>query len=388
MTKKYDKDLGVYLHIPFCLKKCSYCAFNSFPKPYVHEGYIDAMIKELQWGARLHGVTGRFLQSLYFGGGTPSLLEAAQVEKLLTAIGASFSVTKDSEITLEVNPAAKDGEKLKAFRAAGINRLSIGVQSFSEKNLKFLGRLHNGEESRAAFADARRAGFDNISIDLIFALPGQNKEALMSDLEIAAALGPEHLSLYLLTMEEGTPMSESARKGKFTPADDCTQETLFLLATDYLSGRGYQRYETSNYARPGYHSRHNMRYWQGDDYIGLGAGAHSYLSEPGWGMRWWNPNDIKAYEDPVKAGFMPLESLELLGREEAVREMLLTALRTKEGLNDTLVRRRFGLSLKEVVSMENLKYLPRDLYRVDGNTFRLTDKGALLTDEIAMRLSL
>ena len=383
MSKKTERDLGLYIHIPYCIKKCPYCAFNSFPQGYVDEGYMNSLIKEAMWGAGLHPLAGKPVESIYFGGGTPSLLDPAHIEKFLDVISSVYTLAKYSEITLEVNPAAKDEEKLRAFRRAGINRLSIGVQSFNEENLKFLGRLHDSNESKKAFIDARRAGFDNISIDLIFALPGQSRKDFLSDLDAALALEPEHISLYLLTMEEGTPMSESAIKGDFIPASDFIQEELFLLATDYLGSKGYLRYETSNYARKGYHSKHNMRYWQGGDYIGLGAGAHSYLSEPGWGMRWWNLSDAKQYESCLEEGLMPLESLEILSREEAVREVVLTSLRTREGLREDFVKQRFGLSIYEVISEEKLMALPHGLFIADDSSVCLTDRGALLADYIA-----
>ncbi|MDH3975848.1 MAG: radical SAM family heme chaperone HemW [Deltaproteobacteria bacterium] len=388
MSKKSESDLGLYIHIPYCIKKCPYCAFNSFPRGYVNAGYVDSLIKESRWAGDLLNIAGRPLESLYLGGGTPSLLDPLSMEKLINSIFSSYGRARHCEVTLEVNPATNGGEKLKAFRSAGINRLSMGVQSFNDDNLKFLGRLHDAGESEKAFSDARGAGFDNISMDIIFALPGQDGKGLLKELEKAAYLGPEHISLYLLTMEEETPMNERARKREFFPAPDHVQEELFLLAADYLAGRGYSRYETSNYAREGYRSRHNMRYWQGGDYIGLGAGAHSYLSEPGWGIRWWNLRDAGEYETRIKEGLMPLESLEILSREEAVRETVFTALRTGEGLKEGFLRERFGLSLYEVVSEDKLLHIPYELYQAEGGNLSLTDRGALLADDIAERISL
>ena len=386
MSKYIVKKLGIYLHIPYCIKKCSYCAFNSIPSNGVSRQYLQALYKEIGWTSSLFNLKEYLVDTLYFGGGTPSLLAPEELEGLLGRIGSSYKLEEKAEITLELNPTAQDKININGYRSAGINRLSIGIQSFDEQNLSFLGRLHSAREAELSFIRAREAGFDNISIDLICGLPGQKISDVISDLERALKLGPEHISLYLLSIEEGTPLYSAAEEGIFSPLVDEMQVEIYQSASEYLQINGYTRYETSNYALNGFESKHNMRYWKGEDYIGLGAGAHSFIADIGWGMRWWNVKPPDEYIKNIDSAMLPLEELELLERRDAIRETVLTSLRTSVGLSEEIVKKKFGISLFEAISEDAMKILLDDIYKNEEGHIILTEKGALMADEIAARL--
>jgi oxygen-independent coproporphyrinogen-3 oxidase len=383
MSKYIAKKIGIYLHIPYCIKKCSYCAFNSLPSGGVSKEYLQAVYKEIDWTSSLFHLKDRLVDTIYLGGGTPSLLSPEEVEGLLGSIRSSYDLSENAEITLELNPTAQDEFNINGYRLAGINRLSIGVQSFDEQNLRFLGRLHGGKEAELSFARARKAGFDNISIDLICGLPGQRISDVKADLDRALKLRPEHISLYLLSIENGTPLYSAVRTGRVLPLDDEMQGEIYQGASEYLRINGYTRYETSNYARDGFESKHNMRYWSGEDYIGVGAGAHSFISDIGWGMRHWNVKAPHEYIKSIDGDMLPLEELEILTRSDAIRDCVLTALRISTGLTEEMLNKKFAISMFEALSEEALKMLPTDIYRHEEGHIRLTEKGALMADEVA-----
>ena len=386
MSKYIEKKIGIYLHIPFCIKKCSYCAFNSLPSGGVPKEYLQAVYKEIEWTSSLFNLKDQAADTIYFGGGTPSLLSPEEVEGFLGSIRSGYDLSENAEITLELNPTAQDELNIKGYRRAGINRLSIGVQSFDEKNLKFLGRLHGAREAESSFAGARKAGFDNISIDLICGLPGQRISDVKADLDRALKLNPEHISLYLLSIENGTPLYRAVRTGSFLPLHDEMQGEIYQCASEYLRANGYNRYETSNYAREGFESKHNMRYWSGEDYIGVGAGAHSFISDIGWGMRHWNLKPPHEYIKSIEGDMLPLEELEILTRSDAIRDYVLTALRISTGLTEEMLNKKFAISMFEALSEEALRMLPTDIYIHEEGHMRLTEKGALMADEVAARL--
>ena len=386
MSKYIAKKIGIYLHIPYCIKKCSYCAFNSLPSSGVSKQYLQALYKEIDWTSSLFNLKEHLVDTLYFGGGTPSLLTPGEVEGLLSRIGSSYELSEKAEITLELNPTAQDKININGYRSAGINRLSIGIQSFDEQNLRFLGRLHSAREAELSFIRAREAGFDNISIDLICGLPGQKLSDVKSDLDRALKLRPEHISLYLLSIESGTPLYSAVKEGIFSPIDDEMQGEIYQGASEYLQKKDYTRYETSNYARNRFESKHNMRYWRGEDYIGVGAGAHSFISDIGWGMRHWNIKPPDEYIKSINSHMLPLEELEILTRKDAIRESVLTSLRTSTGLSEDMLKKKFAISLYEAISEGTLKMLPSGIYKNEEGRIILTEEGALMTDEIAARL--
>ncbi len=392
--KLKPEKLGIYLHIPFCEKKCPYCAFNSYGIGKVPKGYIECLIKELLWSSELFRLGEREVNTIYFGGGTPSLLEAEEVSHILSIIRERFNFADDAEVTFEANPASansaegREKDYLSALRQAGINRLSIGVQSFDNESLHLLGRVHDAKASEEAIKKAREVGFKNISLDLMLGLPGQTRNAVISDIEKALSFKPEHLSLYLLTLEEGTPFKERYGNSSKEGNQEDERREFYLIAEASLEEAGYDRYETSNFSKEGFYSRHNMKYWDGEDYLGAGAGAHSYLGSLGWGVRWWGVKDPFLYMERLEEARLPVEDIELLNRNEAIREAVMTALRKREGLEGERLKERFGLSLRDLLSNRALEKIPAHFYRLEGDeTLSLIGEGVLMADEIAAILT-
>lgn len=336
---------ALYLHIPFCRRKCPYCDFFSVDgQSELLAAYPDQLIKHLRL-AREHPPP-HPLQSVFFGGGTPSLLPPEAVGLLLQAIDDALPLAGDAEISLEANPGTVDAASLAGYRAAGINRLSLGVQSLSAPRLQELGRLHSPTQARRVVAEARAAGFRNLSCDLMFALPGQDVAELRAEIDAFLDLEAEHLSCYGLAVEEGTPFAERRDRGQLTPLLDETAAEHFLLLHERFTAAGYEHYEISNYARPGYQCRHNLVYWQRRPYLGLGAGAHSFLDR-GWGERRAVPADLALYQANLRAGRDPSHHLESFDRQGAMAETLYLGLRTAAGVSEANFRKRFGIGVAE-----------------------------------------
>lgn len=337
---------GLYLHIPYCRSKCPYCDFFSLaaaPLPLVD--YAALLVRHLDLAAR-RGAWPEPFGTVFFGGGTPSLLAPAAVARLLDAVRDRFGLAAGAEISLEANPGTVSPESLAGYRAAGINRLSFGVQSFSAGQLRRLGRIHSPAEAVAAVGWARAAGFDNIGIDLMFALPGQREADLAEELDQALALAPEHLSCYGLSVEEQTPFYHLHRRGGLELPDDERYAELFLALHDRLTRAGYDHYEISNYARPGRQCRHNLGYWQRQGSLGVGAGAHSLL-DADWGVRLAVPADLERYGRSLATDDDPAEVLETFDRRGAMAETLYLGLRTAAGVDDLRFRQRFGPGVAE-----------------------------------------
>jgi len=347
-----DGRVGVYLHVPFCERVCPYCDFAVVPArplaPEQERAYVDALLAELGLRARdFAGPDGapRPLASLYFGGGTPSLLTPASVARLVAAVRAAFPAAGDVETTLEVNPSTVERARLPGFRDAGVNRLSIGVQSFDDDTLKRLGRAHRADEARATLAAARAAGFDDVSLDLIVAAPGQRLAALERDLDEALAFAPEHVSAYQLTIEPGTPFERAAARGQLALADEEEAVAMLERLVERLAAAGLERYEISSFARPGRTSRHNRRYWERRPVLGLGVGAWSSdppSPEAPHGARRANPRSLAAYLERVAAGVPPTEVHERLDPATARGEAAFLALRTMRGLDAAAFAAEFG----------------------------------------------
>jgi oxygen-independent coproporphyrinogen III oxidase len=334
---------GVYLHYPYCRRRCPYCDFNVVAlQGNPHRAYRDAVIAEL--AVRAPSFAGRGpAVSLYLGGGTPGLWPAEHLAAVIEAVDRTLGLADEAEITLECNPEDVTLGHLRAARAAGVNRLSLGLQSLNDATLTALGRTHDAAAGRAAFARARMAGFDAISVDLIFGLAGQPLDALLADAADLVALGPEHLSAYQLTIEEGTSFGARARRGEVLDAPEDTQLAMFESLSEQLDAAGLRPYEVSNFARPGQESRHNLLYWQGDEYLALGAGAHGFLRTGEGGTRWENARSPTAYLAGATRG-VPAEAW----REDAdaatvQEERVLCGLRLWGGLvPDEPLRARFG----------------------------------------------
>lgn len=378
---QFNMFTRLYLHIPFCRRKCPYCAFVSQESANEPDGYPDHLLEEMRRAAE-EGGSLRPLESIYFGGGTPSLLPPGQVARLIARAGEIFGLAATAEITLEANPGTVDPERLAGFRDAGVNRLSLGIQSFDNHMLATLGRIHTAEQAREAFLAARHAGFANIGIDLIHALPGQTPEMWRDDLEQALRLAPEHLSVYGLTLEEGTPFAGRYRDDDPLLPDEDLAADMFEAADDLLVANDYEHYEIANYARPGFRSRHNSGYWHRDGYLGLGAGAHSFLRDTAYGTRFGNVADLAEYTDAIGRGILPRRDINALTREDAMAEAMFLGLRLAEGVSFDTFEREFGVSPKTVYGREFDDLSAIGLVEMDDMGVHLTRRGRLLSNQV------
>ncbi|MBN6716311.1 radical SAM family heme chaperone HemW [Pseudomonas capsici] len=367
--------LSLYIHIPWCVRKCPYCDFNSHTASPVlpEQEYVDALLADLDQD--LPHVHGRELRSIFFGGGTPSLFSAEALGRLLAGVEQRIRFASDIEITLEANPGTFEQVKFSAYRGLGINRLSIGIQSFQEAKLKALGRIHNGDEAIRAADMARMAGFDNFNLDLMHGLPDQSQDEALNDLRQAIALAPTHLSWYQLTLEPNTVFWNQP---PVLPEDDILwdiQETGQQLLAD----SGYAQYEVSAYAQPSKAARHNLNYWSFGDFIGIGAGAHGKLSQPGGRIvRTWKtrlPKDYLNLEKPFQAGS------KLLSVEELPFEFLMNALRLTNGVDAALFRERTGLSVDSLASARQ-QAERRGLLQADPTRLVATPQGQLFLNDL------
>ena len=341
LTVLPTESAAIYLHIPFCRTKCFYCAFNSHAgQEHLIASYCAALHREIRRMAGHAWCRERSFFSLFIGGGTPTICSGAQLADLVTTCLASFCVTADPEITVEANPNTLSAEKLAALLAAGVNRLSIGVQSFAPAELVRLGRSHTAEDARHAFALARSAGFANISLDLMYGLPGQTTAGWRQNLETAAGLNPEHLSLYELTVEEKTPLAAMLARGEMSLPSEDEVADMEEITAELLADRGYRRYEISSYARQGYQCRHNINYWQNRSWLGLGAGATGSLS----GTRVTNVADPLDYVQRIHSDQEPYRSMEGLCRQAHFRETMIMGLRMLAGVNLKELEQRFQIN--------------------------------------------
>ena len=369
---------GLYLHIPFCGRKCSYCDFFSIPATdELIDSYPGLLLEHLVW-AKGKGWSGPF-DTVYFGGGTPSLLQPEAIAELLQTIDNTCGVSGGAEITLEANPGTATRQNLAGYRSAGINRLSLGLQTCNDQLLKCLGRQHDRRQGLQSFESARQAGFANISLDLMFALPGQSRDDLAEDLQTYLDLAPEHFSCYGLTAEPGTPMHAKVTSGALILPDEDLYADSFMLLHDQLSAAGYTHYEIANYARDGFDCQHNLCYWQRLPYLGIGAGAHSFLGD-GWGSRWEVAADLPGYRQALQTGIDPMTCLETFDRESALRETIYLALRTRRGIADADLRQRFGCTLADRFP-EAIKACGQWLEK-DVGRWSLTPSGWLLFDHL------
>jgi oxygen-independent coproporphyrinogen-3 oxidase len=367
---------GLYVHIPFCSSRCSYCDFaTGLYQTELAERYVAALIEEIKTSR--HG--GASVDTVYFGGGTPSLLAPAQLERTLTTLSARFEIDPASEITLEINPGSVTREKLTAFRSLGINRASFGAQTFDDGELARLGRSHNAADALQTFADLRDAGFTNISFDLIAGLPGQTLAGWQRNIKQALALSPEHLSFYLLEVHSGTPLAEHIRRGLQPVPDDDLAGVMYQWMLDEASQAGYEHYEISNLCRPGYHSRHNVKYWTTAPYYGFGCSAHSY---DGRTRRWSNHRDVLKYVEKIEAGMLAVAEEQELSEADVRAEALFLGMRLMRGVDVRHYRESFGVDLREAHAADLDRFREAGLLEFDGDMVRLTRSGALLSNEV------
>jgi len=367
---------GLYIHIPFCARKCRYCDFYSVVAPARHAALVEALQTEI----RLRGAPELTADTIHFGGGTPSLLDPRFLTALVGALRTAFTVTPDAEIALEANPGSLDPDRLASLQAAGFNRLNLGLQSFDDANLAFLGRIHTAAEGRAAFDQARAAGFANLGLDLICGLPGQSPAAWRRELEQVLALAPSHVACYLLSYEPGTPLERARRQGKLKPLDEREALRLFETTHTVLTRGGYEHYEISNYARkPAYRSRHNLKYWTGAPYLGFGPGAHSFQPP----RRAWNIRDLDRYEARLARGRLPIEDAEMLTAEQEMLEGLFLGLRLTEGIQREAFRARFGVALEARFGATIARLEGEGLLAWRGEALALTARGMRLHDSVS-----
>jgi oxygen-independent coproporphyrinogen III oxidase len=381
---------GIYVHVPFCTKKCPYCDFFSIPDLTLIPDYVESIVREI----RMAPAPSLVFDSIYFGGGTPSLLETDQLCSIIGEILERFDILPDTEITLEANPGTVSAQNLRAYRDMGVNRITIGVQSLFDHNLKFLGRSHVSEEAQQAVYLARQYGFDNIGLDLMYGLPGQSINAWLEDLSRAVFLNPEHLSCYLLTYEKGTRLDVQRRRGRIVPLDDDHAGDLFTATWEFLAAHGYEGYEVSNFARtkgacretakpPPNRSRHNQKYWSGAPYLGFGPAAHSYIAP----SRYWNVRSVDRYIRWIREGRPPIEGKECLTVEQQMIEAVYLGLRTSEGIDVRLFDNRFGRSFLRLFDGLVTRLEGECLVLTTEERCKLTLKGMLVLEAVGARFA-
>jgi oxygen-independent coproporphyrinogen-3 oxidase len=372
---------GVYLHIPFCKSRCSYCDFATdvYRSSDAVERYVNALCREIDGlvvsNPKSKIKNPKWVDTVYFGGGTPSLLTPAQVEKILSTVSERFDVSGEAEITMEMNPATVTAETLAAYRSLGVNRASFGVQTFDDRALKLLARGHNANDARMTFRLLREAGFDNVSFDLIAGLPGQTLQQWERNLDEALAMLPEHLSLYLLEIHEATPLAEQIRSGRQPLPDEQLAAEMYEVMLDRVAGAGYDQYEISNFARAGYASRHNSKYWTLDPVYGFGVSAHSFDGS----HRYANERDTAAYVKGIE-----LSGQAEVSREEidAASEFVFLGLRLADGIDLAKYRERFGVDLEEKYSVDLAGAKENGLLEVLDGSLKLTRRGMLFSNEV------
>jgi oxygen-independent coproporphyrinogen-3 oxidase len=367
---------GLYVHIPFCSSRCSYCDFaTGLYQSQLAERYVGGLSGEI----RTSQYAGENVDTIYFGGGTPSLLAPAQLEQVLAALYDNFKVATDSEITLEINPGSATPEKLRAFRSLGVNRASFGAQTFDDAELAKLGRSHNSADALRTFAELRDAGFANVSFDLIAGLPGQTLAGWQHNIQQALDLAPEHLSFYLLEVHSGTPLAEHIRRGIQPQPDEDLAGVMYEWMLERALGAGYEHYEISNLCRPGFHSRHNVKYWTATPYYGFGCSAHSYDGDM---RRWSNQRDVLKYVEMVESGASPVVEEQQLSATDVRAEAVFLGLRLMQGVDLRRYRESFGVDLRDEHADDLDRFCKAGLVELDGDLIRLTRTGALLSNEV------
>ena len=369
---------SIYIHIPFCLKKCLYCDFLSVP--YLEDSAhccIDTIVKE---ASCIH--KDMLFDTLYIGGGTPTVLHKELVDELLKGVFSIARFKKGYEATIEANPETVDSEKLDNLIFRGINRISLGVQSFKDHELFELGRIHSSSKAKEAFNKARKAGFQNINIDLIFGIPGQTLASWIETLSEAVAIGPTHISTYCLTVEFETLLYTKVKQGQTSLTDDEELLQMYEAAINLLESYGFVHYEISNFALPGFACRHNMNYWNRGTYYGLGPSAHSFVKN----QRFHNTKDILKYIRDGKVGIFCPEALEVITDKEALHETIFLGLRKSEGINTKNVKKQYGIDFNKRYEEQIAELLEAELIEMTGTHIRLTRKGLFLSNEVFLRL--
>lgn len=387
--------LGLYVHIPFCVRKCGYCDFNSYPGlQELHEPYLSSLILELR--QKTKALDRPSVDTIYIGGGTPTILPPQSIANLLLVVRECCDLDGDAEITVEANPGTVALESLSILHTHGVNRLSLGVQSLDDAELRLLGRIHNADEAREAVTTARRAGFTNLNLDLIYGLPRQSVAGWLNNLEAALDLEADHLSLYCLTLEEGTPLFDAVCLGDQPAPDPDLAAEMYERASELLASNGFVHYELSNWARrtgvatagsvsggplSSRACRHNLKYWTGQPYLGIGAGAHSYMGR----VRWHNLSDPRAFIDAINRDGSAVCDVERLTNEDLMAEAMFLGLRLVEGVRWDDLRVRLGSDPRQRYAQELSELVSLGLLQVDAESAKLTPRGQLLGNQVFVR---
>lgn len=367
---------GIYVHIPFCVKKCRYCDFNSGVYGHdLHDRYFDSLINEISDFGDSHSICA---DTVYIGGGTPSSVPVSYIGQVIDALRSSIEVTDDAEISIEVNPGTMNRKKAEDYRSLGINRVSIGLQSADDSVLKSLGRIHTVKDFDETFDALRESGFGNINTDLIYAVPGQTLESLSKTLDHVAKLGPEHISAYSLIIEPGTPLYDDVDKGIVKPVDEDTDRLMSDMCLQMLRANGYGRYEISNLSKKGFECRHNLKYWRRDPYVGFGAGAHSMYGD----CRYANVRDVNKY---VSCDCNSESEKIYLSEDECAREQLMLGLRLSEGIDTVEFEDMYGIDLFEDHPVIG-DMVKGGLIEVKGSRIALTDRGMDIMNSVLIEL--
>lgn len=373
---------ALYIHVPFCLKKCNYCDFYSeIIESTAIENFLNACADEFEHYANHPVIAQSEFQTCYFGGGTPSLLSASQIGNLINKAQRQFYFSNDLEFTIEANPETLCLSRLKEYKSAWINRLSLGIQSFSDVELKILGRIHNSKQAKKSIEWAFQAGFENINLDLMFAIPGQTMMEWIKNLEQAIRFRPQHLSIYCLTIEDGTQLERQILSGELKKITEETEREMYLWSINRMLEAGYQQYEISNFALPGFECKHNLNYWNGTPYLGIGPAAHSF-----WNYhRQWNVSNLKDYLNLLNNNRQPIAGQEQLSCDQKMLEYIYLSLRTSQGINIQKFEDQFNLSFTQKfnnVLKRLMQHPDRELFQIEENRFKLNSNGFVLFDEI------
>lgn len=374
------KETAIYIHIPFCDHKCIYCDFYSIISYENIRSYLESLKKEIKFYAEKFS-SGREIISVFFGGGTPSFMEPGYIGEIINEVKSSFNVRENAEVTMETNPGTVSRAKLESFLSTGINRISIGIQSFDDKELKFLTRIHDSAAAVETVLRAKEAGFNNISIDLIFNLPGQTKKIWNSNLEKACALPLNHISAYSLILEPGTILNKMVIDGKIKMESDDHDADLYEFTIDFLSSRGFGQYEVSNFSIPGYESVHNNAYWRYKDYLGFGTSAHSFID----GIRWWNFSSVKFFNEAVIRNQNGVAGKEILTNEQKLNEYVMLALRSS-GLDTSEFRKLFGNGFLDRYKNFFNDLIVNGFMKREGTHLKFTSRGYAVCDEILKKI--
>jgi len=379
---------SLYLHIPFCEHKCIYCDFYSIAPTEsgeTHAPLMDRFLSALETEIQLRAQDMLFhesIETIFFGGGTPSLLHPSEIEKILNLLTSRFSIQANAEITLETNPGTVDKQKLKAFHSAGINRISMGIQSFFDDDLRFLTRIHTASEAKQCVHDAYTAGFKNVSFDLIFSLPHQSLKRWESNLNQAIELQPTHISCYSLIIEPGTPLFNMVQSKQVTLLDNDSDAELYEFTIDFLTTHGFEQYEVSNFTKPNFKCRHNINYWNHSNYLSFGPSAHSFWKNE----RWWNISNVALYIEQLNKRILPVSGGEHLSESKLMEEAIFLGLRS-EGIDFENFHRQFARDLSKENSSHISELIQQGLAWIEDGRFRLTAKGYLVCDEICQSFS-